>query len=114
MLLTETTIDPAVFAEATGWESKPEGLCKGSQCVPAPSALTDDGRLDAAAVAEKLGMALLTDDATGTVALGPESGGQSLTTAVVPDLVLEDLDGTPFHLSSLHGRKVLLVAWASW
>jgi hypothetical protein len=25
-----------------------------------------------------------------------------------------DRDGKPFRLSSMHGRKVLLVAWASW
>jgi peroxiredoxin len=37
-----------------------------------------------------------------------------LTTAVAPDLELPDKDGNPFKLSSLHGRKVLLIAWASW
>jgi peroxiredoxin len=37
-----------------------------------------------------------------------------LTTATAPDLVLPDADGNPFHLSSLRGQKVLLVAWASW
>ena len=31
-----------------------------------------------------------------------------------PELVLPDVDGNPFRLSALHGRKVLLVAWASW
>ena len=29
-----------------------------------------------------------------------------------PELI--DRDGNPFRLSSLHGRKVLLVAWASY
>ena len=48
------------------------------------------------------------------VALGPASGGRALTTAVVPDLPFTDADGNPFSLTSLHGRKVLLVAWASW
>ena len=46
-------------------------------------------------------------------ALGPESGGRTLTTAVVPDLTPRR-NGNPFSLSALHGRKVLLVAWASW
>ena len=51
-----------------------------------------------------------------TVALDvdPESGGRALTTAEAPDLVLPDRHGRPFALSSLRGRKVLLVAWASW
>jgi hypothetical protein len=53
VLLHSLEIDAAEFADRTGWEAKPEGLCKGDICVPAPDA-------------------------------------------------------------SLHGRKVLLVAWASW
>jgi hypothetical protein len=31
-----------------------------------------------------------------------------------PALQLPDADGNPFDLASLHGQKVLLVAWASW
>ncbi len=114
MLLTETTIDPAEFLTGTGWEAKPEGLCKGDMCVPAPEAVTADGQLDVETIAERLGMALVSDSESGVKALGPESGGRALTTAVVPELELTDMDGNPFKLSSLHGRKVLLVAWASW
>jgi hypothetical protein len=47
-------------------------------------------------------------------ALGPSVAGPALASATAPDPVLEDRDGNPFRLSSLHGRKVLLVAWASW
>jgi hypothetical protein len=28
--------------------------------------------------------------------------------------VLPDFDGKPFDVASLRGRKVLLLAWASW
>ena len=35
-------------------------------------------------------------------------------TAVAADPVLMTRDGNPFRLSALHGRKVLLVAWASY
>lgn len=114
MILDTLTVDPDTFADATGWESKPEGLCKGDQCVPAPEATTTDGRLDVAAAAERLGMAIVEDTERGLFAVGPESGGRALTTATVPDLPFADADGNPFSLSSLHGRKVLLVAWASW
>ena len=34
--------------------------------------------------------------------------------AEAPELELPDLDGNVFKLSSLRGKKVLLVAWASW
>ena len=114
MLLT--ILDPTAddFETATGWASQPEGMCKGDVCVPIPDAVGSDGRLDVRAVADRLGMALVADDAAGVWALGPESGGRALTTARVPDIELPDVDGNPFNLSAMHGRKVLLVAWASW
>lgn len=114
MILNELTVPIADFEARTGWASKPEGLCKGDVCVPAPEAVLDGAVLDISLVAPKLGMPLVHDEATGTYALGPESLGHSLTTAVAPELELPDADGNPFRLSSLHGRKVLLVAWASW
>ncbi len=114
MLLT--ALDPTAddFATATGWTSKPEGMCKGDVCVPVPGALGSDGRLDVRAVADRLGMALVADDDARVWALGPESGGRALTTASVAEIELPDVDGNPFKLSAMHGRKVLLVAWASW
>jgi hypothetical protein len=114
MLLTTEPVTVADFEMATGWAAKPEGLCKGDVCVPAPDAVTEDGSIDIAAVAGRLGMALVEDEGHGLWALGPESGGRALTTAVAPELELPDADGNPFKLSAMHGRKVLLVAWASW
>ena len=117
MILDDLVIDAPSFAQRTGWEIKPEGACKGEVCVPLPAeACTDDGRLDARVLAERLGMPLVTDDAHGLVALGPETkvNGRTLTTAQAPELELPDVDGNPFKLSSLLGQKVLLVAWASW
>lgn len=114
MIVETPTVDPDHFEQRTGWASKPEGLCKGSMCVPAPEAIAADGTLDVATLAARLDMPLVRDEATGVAALGPESPGHSLTTAVAPELTLPDQHGNPFSLSSLHGRKVLLVAWASW
>jgi len=114
MLLNTLDVPTDEFEAATGWAAKPEGMCKGDACVRAPGAVGADGTIDVASVAERLGMALVADDATGTWALGPESGGRALTTAVVPEIVLPDVDGNPFGLSAMNGRKVLLVAWASW
>jgi hypothetical protein len=114
MLLTELSMSVDEFEAATGWAAKPEGMCKGPVCVPAPDAITGDGSLDVAAVADRLGMAVVRDDAAGVWSIGPQSGGRALTTAVAPDLELPDVDGNPFRLASMHGRKVLLVAWASW
>lgn len=114
MLLTSLDLTADEFEAGTGWAAKPEGMCKGDMCVPAPEAITDDGRLVVETVAANLGMALVADEESGVWALGPESGRRALTTAALPQLELPDVDGNPFKLSSLHGRKVLLVAWASW
>ena len=58
---------------------------------------------------------IITDDETGVRALGPPTlGGRALTTAAAPDLVLPDMDGEAFRLSSLRGQKVLLVSWAPY
>jgi peroxiredoxin len=114
MITTQLAVDPADFAAQTGWEAKPEGLCRGEACLPAPGALRDDGRLDVEVAAAALAMPVVHDETHGLWAIGPASGGRALSTAVAADPVLQDRDGAPFRLSSLHGRKVVLVAWASW
>jgi len=114
VILTELAVDPADFAARTGWEAKPQGLCKGEACVPAPGAVRSDGKLDVQVVAGRLGMPLVHDAEHGLWALGPESGGRALTTAQLPDISLPDRNGEPFHFSSLVGRKAIMIAWASW
>jgi len=114
MLLDSLDMTAEAFAAATGWIAKPEGMCKGEVCVPVPDAVGDGDVFDLVSVADRLGMALVADDVAGIWALGPESGRRALTTATVPEIGLPDIDGNPFDLAAMHGRKVLLVAWASW
>lgn len=116
MLLETTTVDAAAFEVGTGWAIKPEGACKAEMCVPLPAEVrTGDGSLDIGVLAERLRMPVLRDEDHGVWALGPAGlVGHALETALAPDLELPDADGNPFRLSSLHGKKVLLVAWASW
>jgi len=103
------TVDPAELLAQTGWELKPEGLCKADRCVP-----TGGAPLSAELLAEKLGMGLVTDPDHGLTALGPESGGRALIDAKLPDLELPDRHGRPFSLRSLRGTRFVMVAWASW
>lgn len=113
MILDRLDVDPATVAADAGWTIKPEGACKGDVCVPLPA---DRTQLDVETLADRLGMPLLHDEGAGLWALGPASvTGKALETAKVPDdFELPDLDGNPFRLSTLRGRKALLVAWASW
>ncbi len=116
MIVDAPRVAPADLLRRTGWEIKPEGACKGEHCVPLPGTALIDGLVDIGVFAERLGMPLVSDPDHGLLALGPETGltGRALTTAQSPELELPDRDGNPFRLSSLRGRKVLLVAWASW
>ncbi len=109
-MITDTLdLSAEEFASGTGWDIKPEGACKGEVCVPLP-----DG-YSAAHAAERLGMAIVSHEASGLSAFGPESlSGRALVTAKAPEVVLPDLDGKAFRLSSLRGKKVVVVAWAPY
>ena len=115
MLVTSVTepVDTAELERRTGWAIKPEGACKGHLCVPLPR---DGSPLTAEVLRAKLGMPLVGGDDVGIWALGPATAGEgrALDTADVPDIELPDVEGNPFKLSSLHGRKAIVVAWASW
>lgn len=112
MIFTSSTASVAEFERVTGWQSKPEGLCRAERCVPFRSA--DPASVELAAAAEALAMPLVHDEAHGLWALGAEAGGRALRSALAPELELPDFRGGSFRLSSMRGTKVLLVAWASW
>jgi hypothetical protein len=116
VLTTSLEVDVAAFEVATGWAIKPEGACRGDVCVPLPAdARLEDGRVRVDVVADRLGAPVLHGDDHQVWAVGPSTlGGRALATAEAPELELPDVDGNAFKLSSLRGKKVLLVAWASW
>lgn len=113
MILTDLQIDPDDLEQRTGWELKPEGLCRADRCVPMPD--HDGGELDAEYVSERLGAPLLHDEDHDLWALGPATGGHALDSAELPEIVLPDIrTGEPFDLRTLRGQRALLIAWASW
>ena len=115
MLLDRLRLPVTEFEAASAWSLKPQGACRGEVCVPLPPDAVQDGTVDVQAVAERLGMPLVHDAAAQLWALGPETlSGHALPSAEAPELVLPTVDGEAFHLSSLHGQKVVLVAWAPY
>ena len=120
MIITGIDVSTEAFEAGTGWEIKPEGACKDERCVPLSPPVRDvTGPLDVVAVAHRLGMPIAHDDTHGLWAIGPESGGRVLDSARMPRVVLPSFDGTrfdgeSFDVATLRGRKVLLLAWASW
>jgi len=104
--------------DALGWELHEGTLCNDAMCVPLPagSRLGDDGVFDLAEVAATLGRPLALDVDAGAAFLGVSAGerAQTLGSLMAPDFTLPDLAGRSHTLSSFRGKKVFMVAWASW
>jgi hypothetical protein len=114
----------AALPEASGWELKPEGLCRDEFCVPvspqqAATLLREAGGetwLDLTAFARHVGLPYARDRRRNIWSFGPPAyerqgyGG----TGPAPDFTLPDFDGRPRSLSDFRGTKVFLVTWSSW
>jgi len=111
-------IPPETVQDVLGWELKPEGLCRGSVCVPVrdPSALVVEGGFDLGTLAEVLGRPLALDATEAAAAIGTAAADQAdrLASLDAPDFTLPDLEGKLHSLSEHRGKKVLLIAYASW
>lgn len=103
---------------ALGWELHPEGLCREGLCVPVPDGVALGGPegVDLAAFARVVDRPLALDTAEGVAYLGVSAAerGRVLAGLQAPDFTLPDLAGRLHSLSAQRGRKVLLVAYASW
>ncbi len=103
---------------ALGWELKPQGLCRGEVCIPAAArpGLLSDGLVDLAAFAELLNrpLALDLDERAASVGASARERADLLAGGVAPDFTLPDLTGREWTLGGLRGKKVLLIAYASW
>ena len=111
-------VTPEALQESLGWQLKPEGLCRGEACVPVRdrSKLVVDGAIDLSGFAEALGRPLALDAAEGAAAIGTAATdrAEQLASLEAPDFTLPDLEGKLHSLSDHRGKKVLLIAYASW
>ena len=111
-------LTPAAVQASLGWELKPQGLCRGDTCVPVlpeHRLLHADG-IDLAALASVLDRPLAVDRDEGVAWLGASAAerGARLRSLEAPAFTLPDLQGREHSLSDYRGRKLLLLAWASW
>jgi hypothetical protein len=113
-------LSPAELATATGWSSRPEGLCRGGVCVPVPPGrereLLRGDQVDVAALWRHLGQPLVHSADGGIWVLGTAAADRAaaLSSLEAPDFSLPDRTGRLHSLSEHRGKKVLLVSWASW
>jgi hypothetical protein len=109
---------PEVVQRSLGWRLEAAGLCRGDTCVlvrPEHGVLRDDG-LDLRALASLLDRPLALDVDERIACLGASAAerGHQLRSLDAPEFTLPDVAGRPHSLSEHRGRKVLLLAWASW
>lgn len=115
-------VTPDALHEATGWELKPEGFCRGDVCVPrhvVDDALVDDlvdDLVDVVAFGTALRRPVAFEPAAGIAVLAesPDDIATAIAEGVAPAFTLPDLDGKPVSLADFAGRKKLLLAWSSW
>jgi len=105
-----------------GFRLESVGLCAGNICIPlaehADWTRQTGGRtyVDVTAVAQHVHQVWVTD-AEGEVwsfAPVPDLTGTIRRLGLAPDFTLPDMDGRPVRLTDYHGKKVLLLTWASW
>jgi len=104
------------LAQGLGWELTSDGLCRDGLCVPRRDAARDEAGIDLGELASLLGRPLAVDAAERAACLGAaavERAG-ALRSLVAPDFTLPDLGGRMHSLSEHRGKKVFLVAYASW
>ena len=115
---TRTRIAAADLERALGWQLKPEGFCKAGVCVPASGApgVVEDGSVDLARLAELLHTPAAIDLEARAAAFGVPASDRAaaMATLQAPDFRLPDLAGDWHSLSGHRGKKVLLIAHASW
>jgi hypothetical protein len=101
-----------------GWKLEAHGLCKDDTCIPVRPGhdLLLEDALDLAALAGLLDRPLALDTVERVAWLGASAAerGARLASLEAPDFTLPDLDGQQHALTDFRGRKVFLLAWASW
>ena len=104
----------------TGWELKPEGVCKDEVCVPVPDArrhaLIRDEEFSLTEFARLIEQPVARDENQRVWYFGPPAWEwkSRLASRMAPDFELPDLSGRLHTLSGLLGKKVFLLFWASW
>jgi len=99
-----------------GFDVKPQGACRADLCIPIPKGMVRGEYFDLTAFAKTIGQPVVADLESKVWSFGEIQSlrGSFLDGRMAPDFVVPDRAGRPVHLTSLRGKKVLVVTWASW
>jgi hypothetical protein len=110
--------------KATGFELKPQGVCRGELCFPIPKPRKDEFLrtrsrttwFNLGAFAKLVDQPVARDEALRVYCFGARADQRNahVRSLQAPDFSLPDKDGRQRSLSEFRGKKVLLVTWASW
>lgn len=116
-------LSPEDLMRVSGWELTAEGVCLEGLCVPEPPGEEsfvgrrgDETRVNLSRLARLLDQPVVASPEHGVWFFGdrPQSLADRLVSLMAPDFSLPDLEGRIYSLSQFRGRKVFLLAWASW
>lgn len=114
----DVRISPDALRDALGWKLEPAGLCRDEICVPVAdrAALATEEGVSLSGFAHAVGQPLALDVAERVAVFGTslEDRRRVLDAHEAPDFTLPDLTGKLHSLSDHRGKKVLLIAYASW
>jgi len=112
-------LDAVGVKDGLGWEVHDGLLCNDSMCIPLAdegAVVSRDGAIDLAGLAQAMDRAVAVDVDERAAFLGSSARerSQALASQHAPDFALPDLAGRTHTLAEHRGKKILLVAWASW
>ena len=111
-------VSEADLDAVTGWHLEERGACRGDRCAPIRdrASVVVDGWVDVAALAALVGLPLAVEPDVGLVAVGHPAAerAEALSSLAAPDVRLPTVGGGEASVHDLHGRKRLLVTFASW
>lgn len=116
-------ITTADLKRATGFEVKPQGVCRDELCFPLPKARRkefvgkDAGKqsFNLTAFAQLVHQPAAHDEVLDVWYFGLRADQrQGIASLRAPDFTLPDMQGKMHSLSDFRGKKVFLITWASW
>src|SRR5205814_8666205 len=121
---TDLWITTNDLSRATRFVSKPQGVCRDELCFPLPknrkaefvSKKGPTTWFNLSAFAKLIKQPIVVDQKNGVWYFGARASEQNgyLASLEAPNFTLPDLSGKLHSLTDFRGKKVLLVAWASW
>lgn len=124
LLVQDLWVSLEDLTASTGWEVKPEGVCKDELCVQIPAASrglvfdadADNQRFNLTGFARYLEQPCAHDAEHNLWVFGPRMSEwrNRLMSDTAPDFTLPNLEGKRYSLQDFRGGKIILAFWSSW